>query len=89
MSKESRAASQESLTKQLFFRKRHTRVCSVCANGENILNYKAVKFLSKFISERGRMLPRRITGLCACHQRKLKTEIKKARLLALLPFVNA
>ncbi|WP_028973326.1 30S ribosomal protein S18 [Spirochaeta cellobiosiphila] len=67
-----------------FFRK---KVCRFCT--QNIpLDYKEVDALKRFVTERGKILPRRITGTCAKHQRALATEIKKARSLALLPFVN-
>ncbi|HBB31493.1 MAG TPA: 30S ribosomal protein S18, partial [Cyanobacteria bacterium UBA9273] len=55
---------------------------------EDPIDYKDVDLLRKFITERGKILPRRITGLTAQQQRALTTAIKRARLLALLPFVN-
>jgi len=59
--------------------------CKICRDKLEI-DYKDVVFLKGFISERGKILPRRITGACAKHQRKLAQEIKKARIIALLPF---
>lgn len=53
------------------------------------IDYKDVELLRKFVSDRGRMIPRRISGLTARQQRDLTTAVKRARLLALLPFVNA
>ena len=50
------------------------------------IDYKDVKLLSQYISEGGRIIPRRITGVCAAHQRRLKTAIKRARTIALLPY---
>lgn len=62
------------------------RVCRFCTQKLNI-NYKEVDSLRRFITERGKILPSRITGTCAKHQRRLAQEIKRARVLALLPYV--
>jgi small subunit ribosomal protein S18 len=59
--------------------------CKICRDRLEI-DYKDIDFLKGYISERGKILPRRITGACAKHQRKLAQEIKKARIIALLPF---
>jgi len=64
------------------------RSCPLEGVGPEIVNYKNVKLLEQFISERGKILPSRITGVSAKKQRLLKTEIKRARVLALLPFEN-
>ncbi|MBQ6075043.1 MAG: 30S ribosomal protein S18 [Lachnospiraceae bacterium] len=65
--------------------RRKKKVCAFCgAEGE--VDYKDVNRLSKFISERGKILPRRVTGTCAKHQRMVTTAIKRARNLALLPY---
>ncbi|MDY6820600.1 MAG: 30S ribosomal protein S18 [Deferribacterota bacterium] len=61
------------------------RECRLCADKIDV-DYKDTELLKRYISERGKILPRRITGACAKHQRKLATAIKKARILALLPF---
>lgn len=61
------------------------KVCRFCAE-KTSLDYKDVKLLRNFITERGKIIPRRISGNCALHQRALNTEIKRARILALLPF---
>ncbi|MGL4986072.1 MAG: 30S ribosomal protein S18 [Treponemataceae bacterium] len=66
-----------------FFRK---KVCRFCSNKATI-NYKEPDVLKRFITERGKILPRRITGTCAKHQRHLALEIKRARAICLLPFV--
>ena len=63
------------------------KVCKICT-GNIKLDYKDAQTLRKFISERGKILPRRITGTCAKHQRKIAQAIKRARILALLPFVT-
>lgn len=66
-----------------FFRK---KVCRFCSNKAKI-DYKDADGLRRFTTERGKILPRRITGTCAKHQRSLAVEIKRSRALALLPFV--
>ncbi len=62
------------------------KVCRFCTDRDYALDYKHPKTLSFFITERGKVIPRRITGNCALHQRRLTVEIKRARILALLPF---
>ena len=63
------------------------KVCRFCSQRLKV-NYKDPSSLRRFITERGKILPRRITGTCAKHQRSLTIEIKRARVLALLPFVS-
>jgi small subunit ribosomal protein S18 len=65
------------------------KVCPFCVNKTMIIDYKSPEILRKFVTERGRIVPRRISGVCAMHQRKLTEEIKRARILALLPFTTA
>ena len=67
-----------------FFRRR--KVCKFCADKIDDINYKDVKLLSGFVPERGKVLPRRISGTCARHQRGLRIAIVRARQLALLPY---
>lgn len=62
------------------------RVCSFCVDKIEQVDYKDVNRLRRYISERGKILPRRISGNCANHQRQLTTAIKRARALALLPY---
>lgn len=62
------------------------RVCSFCVDKVEIIDYKDAGKLRRFITERGKMLPRRISGNCARHQRQLTTAIKRARNIAILPF---
>src|SRR5437762_1097346 len=69
-----------------FFRRR--RVCKFCADKIDYINYKDVRLLMPFIPERGKIQPRRISGTCALHQRKLQTAIARARQLALIPYVT-
>jgi len=63
------------------------KVCTFCADKLDDLDYKDTTRLRKYISERGKILPRRISGNCASHQRGLTTAVKRARVIALLPFV--
>jgi small subunit ribosomal protein S18 len=67
---------------------RRRRVCKFCAEHIDHVSYKDVKLLSQFIPERGKIQPRRLSGTCATHQRKLQTAIKRARQLALIPYVT-
>jgi small subunit ribosomal protein S18 len=69
-------------------KKRYVRkkFCRFCAEKELQIDYKNHYMIKQFVSERGKIVPRRITGNCAKHQRKLTVEIKKARILALIPF---
>lgn len=70
------------------FRRRGGRrkVCRFCADKDSHIDYKDAKGLSNFLTERGKIIPSRITGTCARHQRQLTTAIKRARTVALLPF---
>ncbi|WP_100065706.1 30S ribosomal protein S18 [Miniphocaeibacter massiliensis] len=62
------------------------KVCAFCADKNKTIDYKDINTLKKFVSERGKILPRRVTGCCAKHQRAVTEEIKKARQVALLPY---
>jgi small subunit ribosomal protein S18 len=61
--------------------------CTFCKSDKIVLDYKDAKLLKRYIIERGKITPRRITGLCAKHQRHLALNIKRARQVALLPFL--
>ncbi|MDR0874947.1 MAG: 30S ribosomal protein S18 [Clostridiales Family XIII bacterium] len=67
---------------------RRKKVCPFCADKNIKIDYKDADLLGKYISERGKILPKRVTGVCAIHQRELATEIKRARIVALLPYVR-
>jgi small subunit ribosomal protein S18 len=69
------------------FRSRKRKQCPFTAAGIKHIDYKDVNTLSKFITEKGKILPRRITGVSAYHQKRLTAAIKRARHMALLPFV--
>ena len=62
------------------------KVCAFCVDKSSSIDYKDVAKLRRFITENGKILPRRQTGVCAIHQRELANAIKRARIMALLPF---
>ena len=66
---------------------RRRKVCVFCSDKNQVIDYKDANLLRKYISERGKILPRRITGSCAKHQRELTVAIKRARHVALIPYV--
>ena len=65
---------------------RRKKVCQFCADKAETIDYKDVEKLKKYVTERGKILPKRITGTCAIHQRAVTTAIKRARIVALLPY---
>ena len=67
---------------------RRSKQCPFVASGIKRIDYKDIETLSKFITERGKIIPRRITGVCAHYQKMLAAAVKKARFMALLPFVS-
>lgn len=69
-------------------RKPKKKVCAFCQEKAEYIDYKQYDKIKKFITERGKILPRRITGNCAHHQRELTKAVKRARLVALLPFTS-
>ena len=77
----------DSRKRKRFFHRR--KVCRFCADSSMLIDYKEPKTLRYFISERGKIIPRRITGTCAKHQRSLTTAIKRARTIALLPYIGS
>jgi small subunit ribosomal protein S18 len=73
--------------KRQYFRKK--KVCKFCTEKMDMIDYKRADILSQFVQERGKILPRRMTGVCARHQRWLGVAIKRARNIALLPFAGS
>jgi small subunit ribosomal protein S18 len=65
---------------------RRKKVCQFCADKTEAIDYKEVEKLRKYVTERGKILPKRITGNCAVHQRAVTSAIKRARVVALLPY---
>lgn len=78
---------QEGMGGRRYFYRRK-RVCRFCAEKMDFIDFKDVSLLQSFVPERGRIMPRRITGTCAWHQRKLGTALKRARIAALIPYVG-
>ena len=72
--------------RRTFFRRR--RMCKFCVEKIDYIGYKDVKLLAPFIPERGKIQPRRISGVCATHQRALQNAIKRARQIALVPYTT-
>src|SRR6266699_2594512 len=73
--------------KRQYFRKK--KVCKFCVEKMDLIDYKRADILSQFVQERGKILPRRMTGVCSRHQRWLGVAIKRARNIALLPFAGS
>ena len=80
------AQGKDGQQRRPMFRRR--KVCKFCSDKIDDINYKDVKLIGPFVPERGKILPRRISGTCAKHQRKLQTAIKRARQIALIPYVT-
>ncbi len=73
--------------KKQYFRRK--KVCRFCVEKVDDINYKDFKMLNAFITERGKIVPRRLSGVCAPHQKRLSEAIKQARNIALLPFTTS
>lgn len=71
-----------------FKRRRRKKVCHFCADKIDFIDYKEGHKLNRYMTDRGKVLPRRVTGTCAKHQRAVTSAIKRARIVALLPFVK-
>jgi small subunit ribosomal protein S18 len=71
-----------------FRRQMRKKVCALCRDKVDIIDFKDVKFLNAFVPERGKIMPRRVSGNCAMHQRMLAEAIKRARIIGFLPFVT-
>ncbi len=68
--------------------RRPAKTCSICESGVRVVDYKDDRALARFTTERGKILPSRLSGMCSRHQRQLSEAIKRARYLALLPFIK-
>ena len=68
--------------------KRSHKTCAICESGVRVVDYKDERTLQRFLTERGKILPSRLSGTCGRHQRQLATAIKRARELALLPYIK-
>ncbi len=69
-----------------WYRPRKKKVCHFCANPNDPLDYKNIDLMRRFVSDRGKILPKRRTGTCPKHQREVARQVKKAREIALLPY---
>mgnify|MGYP002539078386 CR=1 FL=1 len=79
---------EEKAVKKVMKRTPRRKVCAFCQNKIDAIDYKDVNRLKKFITEKGKIIPRRASGVCAEHQRDLSVAIKRARYMALLPYVG-
>ena len=79
---------KESRPRRDYRRRPKRKVCSFCAERATFIDYKEINRLRRFVTERGKILPRRVSGNCARHQRILAVAIKRARELALLPYTG-
>ncbi len=85
-SQQTTGTDKASVGKTQYFRRK--KVCRFCVEKVDDINYKDVKMLNAFITERGKIVPRRLSGVCAPHQKRLSEAIKRARNIALLPFTS-
>jgi small subunit ribosomal protein S18 len=74
--------------KRVMSSQRKKKVCQFCADKNLVIDYKDVETLQKFTTERGKILPKRVTGTCAIHQREIARAIKRARIVSLMPYVK-
>lgn len=84
--RDSKPAGQVKRKRRVFHRR---KVCRFCADSKIVIDYKDQRMLRYFVTERGKIIPKRISGCCARHQRSLTHAIKRARTIALLPFVGS
>ena len=83
-----RPEREERSERRDYSRTKRRKVCAFCADKADHIDYKDVAKLRRFLSERSKILPRRMTGVCAKHQRALTEAIKRARIVALLPYIT-
>lgn len=79
---------QEKKTREGYARKPRKKVCYFCAEKMDHIDYKSVSLLKRYVSEKGKIRPRRVTGTCSQHQKRLALAIKSAREVALLPYTS-
>ncbi len=70
------------------FKPKRKKICYFCSNNIDVIDYKDIKTLQRYVADSGKILPRRVTGACAKHQRKVTTAVKRARAVALLPYLK-
>ena len=86
--RENREPRERDNGKPSFRNKRRKKVCAFCADKVDYIDYKDITRIRKSLSERAKILPRRVTGTCARHQRQLTIAVKRARHLALIPYIT-
>lgn len=74
--------------KRGFYRGRSRKVCEFCVDKDLPIDYKNIDMMNKYITDRGKIKPRRMTGACAKHQRKITVQVKRAREIALIPYTR-
>ncbi|MBC7246885.1 MAG: 30S ribosomal protein S18 [Actinobacteria bacterium] len=82
------AAKQDKKSREGYARKQRRKVCFFCSEKMDFIDYKDTNLLKKFLSEKGKIRPRRVTGNCARHQKRLALAIKSAREMALIPYTS-
>ena len=80
--------TEEKVVVKKFRKPSKKKVCAFCVAGEKTIDYKDVAKIRKYITEKGKIVPRRMSGVCAKHQRELAVAVKRARYMALLPYVG-
>ncbi len=80
--------TEEKMPVKKFRKPAKKKVCPFCVAGEKSIDYKDVTKIKKYVTEKGKILPRRQTGVCSFHQREITTAVKRARNMALLPYVG-
>lgn len=85
---EERANSGERQNRRPRFKRGRKKVCQFCADKNAVIDYKDANKLRKYLTERGKIQPRRMSGTCAKHQREVAIAIKRSRIVALLPYVQ-
>lgn len=80
--------SEDKMQKKPRMRRPRRKVCAFCADKQSQIDYKDVAKLRKYLTEKGKIMPRRMSGTCAKHQRQLAMAIKRARVVALLPYTT-
>ena len=88
MEEKMEAATEEKVAPKRYKKTSRKKVCAFCEEKVEYIDYKDVNKLRRYITEKGKIVPRRQTGTCAKHQRELTTAIKRARFMALIPYVG-
>ncbi|HIT62398.1 MAG TPA: 30S ribosomal protein S18 [Candidatus Caccovivens faecavium] len=84
----SEVKTEEKVATKKYRKPSKKKVCAFCVAGEKTIDYKDVAKIRKYVTEKGKILPRRQTGVCSYHQRELANAIKRARNMALLPYLG-